>query len=42
MPITASKPEAKKPSQIARREADWQEFEANLKANRVNFPVPEV
>lgn len=30
------------PEEIARREADWEELEKNLEANRLTLPVPEV
>ena len=30
------------PDEIARREADWEEMERNLEANRLTLPIPEV
>jgi hypothetical protein len=30
------------PEEAAKEDAEWDEIEANIQANRVNFPVPEV
>lgn len=30
------------PAELAARQAEWEELRANLEANHVSFPVPEV
>jgi hypothetical protein len=38
----AEEDQALTPEEMAREDADWQQIEDNLKANRLTLPIPEV